>query len=49
MNSFLTIKEKINNFILLIQFRYSVYKVKQVYKEKTKFASGKIMDSWDRL
>ncbi len=46
MNSYLTIKDKIINFILLIQYRYSVYKVKQVFKEKTKFASGKIMDSW---
>ena len=49
MTPFWMIKDKIISFILLTQYRYSVYKVKQVFKEKTEFASAKKMDSWDYI
>ena len=46
MTPFWMIRDRIINFILVTKYRYSVYKVKQVFKEKTEFASAKKMDAW---
>ena len=47
MTPFWMIRDRIINFILVTQYRYSVYKVKQVFKKKTEFTSAKKMDDWD--
>ena len=49
MTPFWMIRDRIINFILVTQYRYSVYKVKQVFKEKTEFASAKKIDDWDYI
>ena len=46
MTPFWMIRDKIISFILVTQYRYGVYKVKQVFKEKTKFASARKMEDW---
>ena len=46
MTPFWMIRDRIISFIFVTQYRYSVYKVKQVFKEKTEFASAKTMDNW---
>ena len=49
MTPFWMIRDKIISFILVAQYRYSVYKVKQVFKEKTESASAKKIDNWDYI
>ena len=49
MTPFWMIRDRIINFIMVTQYRYSVYKVKQVFKEKTEFASAKKIDDWDYI
>ena len=49
MIPFWTIRDRIINFIFVTQYRYSVYKVKQVFKKKTEFTSAKKMDDWDYI
>ena len=49
MTPFWMIRDRIISFIFVTQYRYSVYKVKQVFKEKTEFTSAKKMDDWDNI
>jgi len=46
MTPFWMIKDRIINFILATQYRYSVYKVKQVFKKRTEFASARKIEGW---
>ena len=46
MTPFWMIRDRVINFIFVTQYRYNVYKVKQVFKEKTKFTSARKMDDW---
>ena len=46
MTPFWMIRDRIINFIFVTQYRYSVYKVKQVFKKKTEFASARKIEGY---